>query len=83
MIKNYPWQQIPLGVFEAGENMLKNNIWGNGNDILPTLRLSYHHLPSHIKDDLHIVQFFPKRCFAYCAIFPKDYEFEEDELVIL
>ncbi|KAJ9159179.1 hypothetical protein P3X46_024701 [Hevea brasiliensis] len=57
------------------EDILNSRIWDLPEErsvIFPALRLSYHHLPSHLK-----------RCFAYCAIFPKDYEFNENELVLL
>uniref|UniRef100_A0A7N2R3B9 Uncharacterized protein n=1 Tax=Quercus lobata TaxID=97700 RepID=A0A7N2R3B9_QUELO len=46
-----------------------------GNDkpkILAILKLSYHHLPSHLK-----------RCFSYCSLFPKAYAFHKEELVKL
>ncbi|KAF8037763.1 hypothetical protein BT93_B0568 [Corymbia citriodora subsp. variegata] len=53
-----------------------NRMWnlskGKKDEVLPILRLSYIHLP-----------FYLKRCFAYCAVFPKDYEIERDELVLL
>ncbi|XP_057999227.1 putative disease resistance protein RGA3 [Hevea brasiliensis] len=78
---------IPLAVITLGsllysvtderewEFVRDNEIWKleqKEDDILPALRLSYEHLPSYLK-----------RCFVYCSIFPKDYEFTELQLVYL
>ncbi|XP_028120141.1 putative disease resistance RPP13-like protein 1 [Camellia sinensis] len=69
------------GLLQCNQNehewkmVLTSNIWDKPYEeshILPSLKLSYHHLPSHLK-----------RCFGYCAIVPKDYEFGKDELVLL
>ncbi len=57
------------------EDIMNSKLWSSsdtGNNIFPVLRLSYHHLPHHLK-----------RCFAYCSLFPKDYEFEEKQLILL
>uniref|UniRef100_A0A7N0TXH1 NB-ARC domain-containing protein n=1 Tax=Kalanchoe fedtschenkoi TaxID=63787 RepID=A0A7N0TXH1_KALFE len=40
--------------------------------ILPSLWLSYYHLPEDIQ-----------QCFAYISLFPKDYEFKMEEMVML
>ncbi|KAL7234862.1 hypothetical protein ACSBR1_018346 [Camellia fascicularis] len=69
------------GLLQCNQNehewkiVLTSNIWDKPYEeshILPSLKLSYHHLPSHLK-----------RCFGYCAIVPKDYEFGDNELVLL
>ncbi|XP_042488725.1 putative disease resistance protein RGA3 [Macadamia integrifolia] len=55
------------------KDILEDEIWDlREGEILPSLMLSYHHLPPLLK-----------RCFAYCALFPKDYIFSKIELVML
>ncbi|KAM6595074.1 hypothetical protein CsatA_002777 [Cannabis sativa] len=61
---------------EDWDDILNNDIWGlyesESVGILPALWLSYFYLPSHLKS-----------CFSYCAIFPKDYEYNQQEMIIL
>ncbi|XP_047149435.1 putative disease resistance RPP13-like protein 1 [Vigna umbellata] len=52
------------------EGVLTSEIWDlpiEDSKIVPTLLLSYYHLPSQLK-----------RCFAYCALFPKDHRFDKE-----
>lgn len=60
---------------EEWAEILGSNIWDLPNkecDILPALKLGYHHLPPHLK-----------QCFSYWSLFPKGYEFDKDELLLI
>ncbi|XP_015865627.3 putative disease resistance protein RGA3 [Ziziphus jujuba] len=56
-------------------SVMKSEIWNlpqDENSILPALRLSYLHLPIELR-----------RCFAFCALFPKDFEIHKQTLIRL
>ncbi|KAF5775721.1 putative P-loop containing nucleoside triphosphate hydrolase, leucine-rich repeat domain superfamily [Helianthus annuus] len=59
---------------EEWDDVLNSEIWDleSADEIVPALRLSYHDLSADLK-----------RLFAYCSLFPKDFLFEKEELVIL
>ncbi|KAK1407420.1 hypothetical protein QVD17_39036 [Tagetes erecta] len=60
--------------YEECEKLLNSEIWdlNHEGEIPRALRLSYHDLPPHLK-----------QIFTYCCLFPKDYTFDKDELVML
>jgi hypothetical protein len=66
------WSKLDV---DEWNKVLRSELWDLPIEeigIIPALGLSYKYLPSHLK-----------RCFAYCSIFPKDYAFEKDKLVLL
>ena len=57
------------------ESVLHSHVWEikeAESNLLAPLWLSYHDLPSEMK-----------RCFSYCAVFPKDFRFQRDTLIKL
>ncbi|KAH9684348.1 putative disease resistance RPP13-like protein 1 [Citrus sinensis] len=57
------------------EDVLSSKIWELPEDrcpIIPALAVSYYYLSAPLK-----------QCFAHCSLFPKDYEFEEEEIILL
>ncbi|XP_071719153.1 putative disease resistance RPP13-like protein 1 [Rutidosis leptorrhynchoides] len=79
--KGLPLALIAIGRVLKGkgndewDKLLKSEVWSSDDgegDILPVLKLSYYDLPLHLK-----------KLFAYCSLFPKDYLFNKDKLVLL
>ncbi|XP_050110653.1 putative disease resistance RPP13-like protein 1 isoform X2 [Malus sylvestris] len=61
--------------FKEWNKLFNSSLWElpyDKSDILPALRLSYHYLPAQLK-----------RCFVYCSLFPKDYQFKKEDMVLL
>ncbi|KAM0008381.1 putative P-loop containing nucleoside triphosphate hydrolase, leucine-rich repeat domain superfamily [Helianthus debilis subsp. tardiflorus] len=61
-------------VDDEWDGVLNSEIWnlGNVDEIVPGLRLSYHDLNANLK-----------QLFAYCSLFPKDFLFDKEGLVLL
>ncbi|KAL4393779.1 hypothetical protein AHAS_Ahas02G0086100 [Arachis hypogaea] len=60
---------------EEWNKILMSDIWEfsvEKSKIIPALLISYFHLSPYLK-----------RCFVYCALFPKDFEFVKDVLIFL
>ncbi|MED6211519.1 hypothetical protein PIB30_074475 [Stylosanthes scabra] len=54
--------------------ILESEIWElpeDESEIVPALRVSYHYLPSYLK-----------RCFVFCSLYPEDYQFDKDEIIL-
>ncbi|XP_057990365.1 putative disease resistance protein RGA3 [Hevea brasiliensis] len=78
---------VPLAIRILGSLMrlkIKESEWSSilesdllksfqtNENVLSVLKLSYYHLPTYLR-----------QCFTYCAMFPKDYEFDKETLIRL
>uniref|UniRef100_A0A7N0TV31 NB-ARC domain-containing protein n=1 Tax=Kalanchoe fedtschenkoi TaxID=63787 RepID=A0A7N0TV31_KALFE len=54
------------------KSVLESTVWSSKSKILPSLWLSYYHLPRYVQ-----------QCLAYFSLFPKDFEFQMEEMVML
>ncbi|WRX11967.1 Leucine-rich repeat - like 10, partial [Theobroma cacao] len=66
------WKLFCLERTKSKWSRVLENITQQGTGIEPILRLSYDHLPSHLK-----------QCFAYYFLFPKDYRISKHALINL
>ncbi|KAJ0860265.1 putative P-loop containing nucleoside triphosphate hydrolase, leucine-rich repeat domain superfamily [Helianthus annuus] len=59
---------------DSWKGVLESEIWTSPveGEVIPALRLSYHDLSAPLK-----------RLFAYCSLFPKDFLFDKEDLVLL
>ncbi|KAJ0860304.1 putative P-loop containing nucleoside triphosphate hydrolase, leucine-rich repeat domain superfamily [Helianthus annuus] len=79
--KKLPLALIALGTSlrtkkdeDSWKGVLESEIWTSPveSEVIPALRLSYHDLSAPLK-----------RLFAYCSLFPKDFLFDKEELILL
>ena len=61
-----------LRSWRSFQNYELSKIAQEENNILSTLKLSYDHIPSYLR-----------QCFAYCRLFPKDYRIDVETLIDL
>ncbi|RZC19595.1 putative disease resistance protein At3g14460 [Glycine soja] len=57
---------------EEWYNILFSELWDIPDSLIPALGISYHYLSPQLK-----------RCFVYCSLYPIDYEFWKEELILL
>ncbi|MED6133520.1 hypothetical protein PIB30_029069 [Stylosanthes scabra] len=60
---------------EKWKSILESDTWEFpmiDSKIIPALLISYNELPAHLK-----------RCFVYCSLYPKSYQFDKNELILL